>query len=292
LNPKASIVIAAFNNAKTLRKVLEAMLLLDYDNEFEVIVVNDGSTDNTKEMLEKEFAKEKKIKVINFEKNQGVCKARNAGINAAKHEIIVIMDHDCIPAKDWLKNLVSGFSSERIGIVSSYGYYGGTSTAFRAFLLRKVNGYDESFGYYREDTDLSFRIMELGYEFKLVKADFIHDHTETKPKNLIELFFYVLKRWKLHMNDVLLYKKHPKLAKDFLHVKFGFLVSPLADISLATGKWKKDSELKLSSPRGIIFLENKSIFHAIAIYFIAFIFMLGLKFFRLIGSIKYGKLLI
>ena len=110
--PNASIVIPTHNNAATLRKVLHGMLRLDYPAGYEVIVVNDGSTDNTKEMLQKEFSTNKKIKIINFAKNQGVCRARNAGIRLARFQILVNMDHDCIPEKRWLKQLLLPFADE------------------------------------------------------------------------------------------------------------------------------------------------------------------------------------
>ncbi|PIU21160.1 MAG: hypothetical protein COT15_03735 [Candidatus Diapherotrites archaeon CG08_land_8_20_14_0_20_34_12] len=291
--PNVSIIIAAHNNANILKKVLDAMLKLDYPKEYEIIVINDGSKDETKKMLNQNFGKNPKITIINLEKNQGVCKARNTAIKIAKNNIVVNMDHDCIPEKNWLKDLMLGFDSEKVGAVTSYGGYGGTSTAFRKNLLDKVKGYDEDYGYYREDTDLTFKIIELGYEFKQVKANYVHDHGETKPKGIFGLIKYVINRWKYHMNDVLLYKKHTnKLTKDFLDIKFGFLVNPLKDISLATGTWKAGEKLKLSSPRGITFLENKTPIHTIIILLVGIGYMLGLKFFRAIASIKYGKLLI
>jgi cellulose synthase/poly-beta-1,6-N-acetylglucosamine synthase-like glycosyltransferase len=291
--PNASIVVATYNRVNTLRKVLKAMLELEYPAEYEIIVVNDGSTDNTKQMLEEEFANNPKITVINFEKNQGVCRARNAGIKNARYEIVVNMDHDCIPSKTWLKDLVSGFTNSKVGVVSSYGGFGGTSTAFRKELLEKVGGYDEDYRYYREDTDLTFKIMELGYEYKLVKADYVHDHVETKPKNLIALVRYVLQRLKYHQNDVLLYKKHPnELTRKFLDIKFGFLVNPMYDFKIATGLWKKNGMLNLSSPRGIVFIENKTPLHTLAIIILGLGYVFAVKCSRLIASIKFGKLLI
>ena len=129
--PKASIVIASFNNRTVLEKVLDAMLRLDYPNEFEIIVIDDGSKDGTIEMLHKRFGKNKKIKVIGYGSNRGVCNARNEGIKAAKFPIVVNMDHDCIPVKGWLRDLVKGFEGPKVGVVSSFGSFGGTSTAFR-----------------------------------------------------------------------------------------------------------------------------------------------------------------
>jgi glycosyltransferase involved in cell wall biosynthesis len=286
----ASVVIASHNNSKVLKKVLEGMEQLEFDGKYEVIVVDDGSRDGTKEMV-KPFLKNKTIRFFGFEKNAGVCKARNKGIELAKYDIVVNMDHDCIPKRDWLKKIVAGFNRDKVGVVSSYGGYGGTSTAFRKELLKKVRGYDEDYGYYREDTDLTFKIMELGFEFSLVKADFVHDHKEVAPKGIIGLLRYVLKRLKYHMNDVLLYKKHPtKICKEFLYIKFGFLIDPYKDFSVATGLW--NGKFNLSSPRGIIFIEANSFAKKIIIVLCGVAWVLLVKAARLVGSIKYKKLLI
>lgn len=287
--PNASIVVATLNNANVLKRVLHSMKELEYPKKFEVIVVNDGSTDATKEML----AKENGISVINFESNQGVCKARNAGIKAARFPIVVNMDHDCIADKAWLLNLVSGFRDPAVGAVSSFGSFGGTSTAFRKELLDKVRGYDEDYFYYREDTDLTFKIMELGFKYKVVKADYLHDHKEVAPRGLFQTVKYVVKRLRYHENDVLLYKKHPKLAADFLDVKAGFIVNPVKDFQVVTNLWEGSSkELKLCSPRGIELIKNKTPLHAVAIVGLGFLYVLGVKLFRLWGSIKFRKLLI
>lgn len=290
--PKASIVIPTRNNKKALEKVLEAMLFLDYPNEFEVIVVDDGSTDGTKEMLQEKFGKEKRIKAILLGSNKGVCKARNAGIAKAGFPIVVNMDHDCIPEKGWLTGLVKEFQDEKVGIVSSFGDFGGTSTAFRKELLDRVQGYDERFFYYREDTDLTFSIMELGYKFKPVKMQYFHDHKEIAPNGFLAGLKYVYKRLCYHMNDALVFKKHRKLASEFLDVKFGFIVNPKKDFEAVTGTWLGPHDLVLSSPRGIHFVENKSIFHAFLIISAALFYVLAVKLFRLAGSIKFGTLLI
>jgi len=297
--PQASIVIATLNNAPVLGRVLKAMLELEYPNDFEVIVVNDGSTDNTKQMLEKEFGKEKKIRVFHIP-NSGVCRARNTGIKAARFPIVVNMDHDCIPEKQWLEKIVRGFEDKRVGVVSSFGHYGGTSTAFRKELLDRVGGYDEEYFYYREDTDLSFKIMDLGYEFRVVQADYEHDHKMVKPKGIIALLKHVHQRLLYHMNDVLLYKKHPKLAGKFLDVKLGFIVNPMKDFGTVAGTWKNPFDknpspmkhLELASPRGITFIENKTPLHALAIVLTGIIYVFAVKLYRLAGSIRHGKMLV
>jgi glycosyltransferase involved in cell wall biosynthesis len=291
--PKASIVIATYNNAAVLRKVLKAMLGLDYPSEFEVIVVDDGSKDNTREMMQEEFGKEKKIKFIAFEKNQGVCRARNAGIRAARFPIVVNMDHDCIPEKKWLRYLLKEFKDKKVGVVSSFGDFGGTSTAFRKRLLEKTGGYDERYRYYREDTDATFSIMDLGYQYKrLEKPLYFHDHRETAPRGAIGLLKYLCKRLSYHQNDALLFKKHRRLASKFLDVKAGFMVNPKKDFEVVTGTWMEPYELVLSSPRGMRFLENKSKAHALLIVAVGVAYVIAVKLFRLLGSIRFGTLLL
>jgi len=291
--PKTSIVIATFNNALTLKKVLKKMLVLDYPNDFEVIVVDDGSSDGTIKMLQKDFGRNKRIRVLGFGKNKGVCKARNHGIHMAKFPIVVNMDHDCIPEKNWLRKLVRPFEKPKIGVTSSFGDFGGTSTAFRKSLLDRVGGYDEDYFYYREDTDLTFKIMDLGYEFRKVEAGYLHDHEEVKPDGFFAMIKYVLKRLRYHQNDVLLYKKHPRLAGKFLDVKLGFLVSPKADFKAVANLWEGSSkELKLCSPRGIVLIRNKSPLHALAIIFLASLYVLAVKLSRLWASLRFRKLLL
>ena len=288
----ASIVVATYNNKIMLRKTLDSLLAQKYRGNFEVIVVNDGSADGTKEFLDRYSKGKNNLKVFH-QKNLGVCKARNLGIKNAKYEIVINMDHDCIADKGWLEKMAAGFDSADVGIVSAYGYYGGTSTGFRKRLLEKVGGYDEEYRYYREDTDLSFKIMDLGYRFKLVKAKYFHDHVETKPKGVMNFIKYVLSRLEYHQNDVLLYKKHPtKVCEEFLHIKYGFLVDPFQDFRVATGTWERGKEMNLSSPRGITFIENNGMAHMAVIILGGLTYSIAVKASRLVGSIRFGKLLI
>ncbi|MFH1588893.1 MAG: glycosyltransferase family A protein [Candidatus Diapherotrites archaeon] len=293
--PSVSIVIATYNNKEVLKKTINGILKVDYPKLLEVIVVNDGSEDGTEKILEKEFGKNPKVKIINFKKNQGVTKARNAGITAAEGKIIVNMDHDCIPEKNWLKDLMNGFTSEKVGMVSSFALYGGTSTAFRTEVLKKIDGYDEDYFYFREDSDLAFKIMEAGFELKQVKAEYFHDHEMEKPKGIMGSMKYAWKRAQYRQNDVLLYKKHPnnEKVKEFLGIKFGFLISPKKDMQLTLGRWWPGmNDFELSSPRGITFMKNKTPLHSAAIFIASFFYMLLLKLVRLYASIKFRKLLV
>ncbi len=286
-----SVVILSFNREEVIGKTVKAMLELNYPKEaFEVIVINDASKDNTKKVLE--GFKDKRLNVVNNEKEKGPCSARNQGIKMAKNDYIIIMDDDCIPEKEWLNQMIQGFDSEETGMVSGYSLHGGTSTGFSRKALEKAGLYDEDYFYYREDTDLVFRIMDAGFKIKQVDAKYEHEHKMEKPKGLMAFARHSLKRIKNHVNDVLLYKKNPERTRKFLDIKLGFIVNPVNDFKAATGLWNNAGKMNLSSPRGIVFLENKSVFHTIIIFFGGIIYVFAVKAARLYGSIKFRKMLI
>jgi len=284
---QASIVVLTHNRAGILAETLDAMLRQDFPARYEIIVVNDGSTDATKDVLQKYH---KKMKVIN-QGRQGPCKARNNGIRAARFPMVVIMDDDCVPERDWLKKLVKGFDKPEVGMVSSFSLHGGTSTAFRKKVLDTIGAYDEDYFYYREDTDLVFRLLDAGYTTKLVRANFFHNHKIENPKSVAGMLKHLQERLLYHQNDVLLYKKHPLRAKKFLKVRWGFFIDPLEDFNRATGRWRQGA-LALSSPRGISVIENKTPLHTVAIIAAGLCYAVLVKCIRLSASLRFKKLLL
>jgi hypothetical protein len=135
--------------------------------------------------------------------------------------------------------------------------------------------------------------MDLGYEFKMVDAKYEHDHKMAKPAGKIAFMKHAMQRLKYHMNDVLLYKKHPtKACREFLNIKAGFIVNPAQDFRVATGTWEEGKGMRLSSPRGMTFMENKTPLHTIAIIIGGIGYVFAVKIARFCGSVKYGKLLI
>lgn len=283
---RASIIVATRNRAEILKRSLEAMQNQEFP-EYEIIVVNDASTDETSEILKK-F----NVRAIDLKKNLGPAAARNIGIKDSRYEVVVVIDDDCVPEKDWLKKLIAGFSADNIGIVTSFSFYGGTSTAYLKRAFEEAGYFDENFPFeYREDTDLVFRILDKGYEAKFVPdAKFAHIHKV--PVTLAEKIRYILRRVRLHQVDPLLYKKHPERTREFLDIKFGFLRDPITDFQIATGKWQRHGAFALSSPQGIKFIENKTPFHALLIILGGIAYVLAVKIVRLYGSIKYRKFLI
>ena len=93
--PKVSIVIPTYNRAKYTKRAIESVLEQTYKN-VEIIVVDDGSTDNTKKILEP-FIKQKQIKYF-YQPNSGPSAARNLGIKNSKGEFIAFLDSD----DEWL----------------------------------------------------------------------------------------------------------------------------------------------------------------------------------------------
>ncbi len=121
-----SIVICARNEADNLDRYLPSVLSQDYPA-YEVIVVNDCSTDHTDEVLGKYLKKYKHLRTTNINEDKkfahGKKLALTVGIKAAKHEILVLTDADCQPASDkWLERIQQNFTKEK-SIVLGYGGY-------------------------------------------------------------------------------------------------------------------------------------------------------------------------
>ncbi len=100
--PKISVIIPAYNEEKYIAESIESVLKQDLKN-FEIILVNDNSTDNTKEIIEKFVRKDSKVKLLNHKKNKGRAAAVNTGIKKAKGKYIAFLDADDLMAKGRLK---------------------------------------------------------------------------------------------------------------------------------------------------------------------------------------------
>lgn len=96
LNNSFSIIVPVYNGEKFIKKCINSLLLQDYDN-YEIIVINDGSTDDSWKILNDNFGNETKIKLFN-QKNSGVSKTRNLGIKKATKDWITFVDAD-----DWIE---------------------------------------------------------------------------------------------------------------------------------------------------------------------------------------------
>src|SRR5260221_13463342 len=91
--PKVTIIMPTFNRAWIIERAIRSVLAQTF-NDFELLVVDDGSTDDTQEKLQKIQAQDPRIKIIKLETNQGAPAARNAAIAQAQGEIIAYLDSD------------------------------------------------------------------------------------------------------------------------------------------------------------------------------------------------------
>jgi len=115
--PEITIIILTFNSIRYIKPCLDSVFAQDYQD-FEVIVVDNGSTDSTVS-----FIKENRYPVILIEnkENLGACKGRNQGIEVSKGEWILFLDCDAILEKNFLIKIIklTGDSEDSIGIVQS-----------------------------------------------------------------------------------------------------------------------------------------------------------------------------
>ena len=120
--PFVSIIVPVFNEGKIIKQSILSLLNLDYEN-YEIIIVNDGSSDNTKDIAESlvgyQQGKYDKIKIslIN-QPNLGKARALNAGIYYSKSEFVLCMDGDSQLAPESLKAAVRHFKDPKIGAVA------------------------------------------------------------------------------------------------------------------------------------------------------------------------------
>ncbi len=114
--PKLSIIIPVFNEENNIIKTIQSVLNSKYNN-FEIIIVNDGSTDNTKSII-KSYIKDKNIKFIDFEKNQGKRTAIYEAVKISTSDIIITIDSDTIIKEDTILNLIQPFNDKSVGAIA------------------------------------------------------------------------------------------------------------------------------------------------------------------------------
>jgi cellulose synthase/poly-beta-1,6-N-acetylglucosamine synthase-like glycosyltransferase len=223
-----SIVVPVFNAEKYVLKTLNALLDQDFNkNCYEIIMVNDGSSDSTASLLS---GYSDKIILIN-QKNAGPAAARNSGARAARGEIIVFTDSDTIPEKDWLKKLSEPFKNPaikacagtysnanksfflsrliqnelktRYARFSNFIRFAGTyNLAVRKPLFDEIGGFDTTYLQASgEDNDFCYKIVKSGNLIKFVAdARVAHFHTSNIFKYLKEQFRHGFWRAKLYLN--------------------------------------------------------------------------------------------
>ena len=123
---KISVIIAARNEEKHLPHLLDSLISQKYSKEnYEIIVVDDRSVDNTAEIVREYKSKNNNITLLQVENESkhllGKKGALDIGIRAAKHNILAFTDADCIPTHNWLEQINSHFTDDT-DIVAGYSY--------------------------------------------------------------------------------------------------------------------------------------------------------------------------
>lgn len=186
--PKISVVVCSYNGARTIKDTLESLTALDYPN-YEVIVVDDGSTDQTGAIVS-EFD----FKLIKTE-NRGLSNARNTGMENACGEIVAYVDDDTFADKHWLRYLAQTYlNSDFVAVggpapappdsgliadcvASAPGrpvhvlltdqeaeHIPGCNMSFKRDRLLEIGGFDPRFRTAGDDVDVCWRILERGWK--------------------------------------------------------------------------------------------------------------------------------
>lgn len=108
---RCSIIVPTYNRAASLRAALAALARLEHED-YEIIVADDGSTDETGQVVRDEFPQ---VRYLRLEQNRGEWAARNRAIGEATGELFVFTDDDCIVAPDWLRRHTAHHAAPRVG---------------------------------------------------------------------------------------------------------------------------------------------------------------------------------
>lgn len=187
--PKVSVVVCSYNGARTLEDCLKSLQNLHYPD-YEVIFVDDGSKDNSQEIVKK-FPSVRNI----YQENKGLSVARNVGIAASTGEIVAFTDSDCMVDRDWLYFLVQTLRSGNFAAVGGPNisppatnwvhatvgaapgspshvlltdtvaeHVPGCNMAYYKWVLDQIGGFDPEYRKAGDDVDVCWRIMQLGHQ--------------------------------------------------------------------------------------------------------------------------------
>jgi glycosyltransferase involved in cell wall biosynthesis len=255
-HPKVSVVVASYNGERTLRACLDSLLRLNYPD-YEVILVDDGSTDTTRTLA----ATYQCICYLRHETNLGLSAARNTGIGAASGEIIAFTDSDCRADEDWLYYLVGGLidgdfagiggpnllppedSPVAAAVMVSPGgpahvmltdrqaeHIPGCNMAFYKSALLEIDGFDPIFHQAGDDVDLCWRLQQAGFKIGFSAAAFVWHYRRSTIRQ------YLHQQKGYGEAEAMLVRKHPEYFNPFggsvwrgriyTTSKFGVLIRP------------------------------------------------------------------
>lgn len=225
-----SIIIPTFNGALRIGSCVDALLPQAAEAHAEIIVVDDGSSDDTREVVGRYSG----VRLIT-QANSGPAAARNRGALEATGRIILFTDDDCVPSPGWIEAMIKPFEDEAvIGVKGAYrtrqkalvarfvqfdyedryrlmaglpeiDFVDTYSAAFRRDRFLELNGYDTTFPLAcAEDIELSYRMSERGWKMVFVPTAIVyHTHPDT-------FWLYMKKKYKFAFWRVLALRKNPK----------------------------------------------------------------------------------
>ena len=194
--PDVTVVMATYNRAPLLARAL-ACLDRQTGCRVEVVVVDDGSTDDTTEVLRLAAARSPRLRFVSRRTNDGPATARNVGWRLAASEWIAFTDDDCEPAPDWAASLLEAAARSGADLVQGRtipnpaqrfaGYwdrsvrverfsdrYQTCNLLVRRTVLEALDGFDESFPFAGEDTDLGWRARKSGCSATYAPEALVH----------------------------------------------------------------------------------------------------------------------
>jgi GT2 family glycosyltransferase len=204
--PRVSVVVCTYNGGRTLEQCLRSLEALDYPD-YEVIVVDDGSTDDTRAIVSRFPA----VTAIHQE-NQGLSVARNVGLQVATGSIVAYTDSDCFADRDWLTHLVDQL--ERSGATAVGGpnltpedgataacvaaapgqpthvlesdqvaeHIPGCNMAYRREVLVAINGFDPQYRKAGDDVDVCWRLQQAGHWITFAPGAMVWHHRRQTPR--------------------------------------------------------------------------------------------------------------
>lgn len=222
-SPRIALVVSTRNRAKRLDSFFESISRLEYERPWEIILIDNGSTDGTAERL-RNFAALSAVKVtVITELTPGLSKAHNRGWQATKAPIIAFTDDDCYPDSNFLKVIEILFSDPSLGFLGGRlllydpsdarvsinenpaeilikpndflpaGCIQGANMAFRREALEQIGGFDENIGsgtpFVFGDVDAALRVLASGREGRYDPRLVVYHHHGRKPGldvNLVE----------------------------------------------------------------------------------------------------------
>jgi len=248
VSPLVSVIIITYNRCRELERCLNSLMTQENSN-FEIIVVDGGSTDCTIDLI-----KQYRIKFVRESKRSGISAARNLGISNSKGDIVVFLDDDAIAEKDWLESLVKPFEDERIAGVSGKvipitntlfnrefapdydqgpyiietKYFVGCNMAFRKSALIVAGHFDKKIKYGHDENELCSRLLNAGY--RLVYTPYAVAHHDYVPS-----FSALLKKkFKLGKSRAYLEKKSGNHSDSKRRIIYIILI-PVAIVVLSLG---------------------------------------------------------